>query len=134
MSELLQPLAHITSTFILDGKKYEVEHFKMGFAQPTDFRGQPQHELKGGQLHVTLSHIPDDTLFLWGKTSTMRKNGMILFQTDLGMTVLRILFEKGYCIELSNDMDAFKGSSTTLTISAELISVNGHEHNNFWPD
>jgi len=35
----LLPLAHINVKFILDGKTYEVEDFKMGFAQPTDYKG-----------------------------------------------------------------------------------------------
>jgi len=132
--DLLQPLAHITAKFVLDGKEYEVEHFKIGFVQPTDYRGQPQHEIKGGRIHITLSHIADDNLYLWSKTSTMMKGGTVLFQTDLGMTVLRIIFEKGYCIYMSRDIDAARGSSTTITISAEIISLNGEEHDNFWAE
>lgn len=130
----LLPLAHINAKFILDGKNYDVEHFHIGFTQPTDHKGQPQHELKGGQINITLSHIADDNLYLWAKTSTMRKGGTVLFQTDLGITVLRVIFENAYCINLSRDIDAMKGSSTTLTISTEKISLNGLEHDNFWPE
>ncbi|GHV52099.1 hypothetical protein FACS1894181_14900 [Bacteroidia bacterium] len=64
------PLAHITAKFILDGKAYEIDTFKVSFAQPKDFKGQPQHEVKGGQLMVTLSQLPGDELFVWAKTST----------------------------------------------------------------
>ena len=42
----LLPLAHIVAKFILDGKIYEVESFKIGFEQPVDYKGQPQHENK----------------------------------------------------------------------------------------
>ena len=132
MFNLLQPLAHIIAKFVLDGKAYEVGHFKIAFVQPTDYRGQPQHEIKGGQINITLSHISDDNLYQWAKTSTMMKSGIVLFQTDLGMTVLRVVFENGYCSFLSRDIDASIGSSTTLTISAEKISLNDEEHNNYW--
>ncbi|HCC53124.1 MAG TPA: hypothetical protein DEQ30_14680 [Porphyromonadaceae bacterium] len=130
----LLPLAHINAKFILDGKNYDVEHFRIGLAQPTDHKGQPQHEIKGGQINITLSHIADDNLYQWAKTSTLTKGGTVLFQTDLGITVLCVIFENAYCINLLRDIDAVKGSSTTLTISAEKISLNGLEHDNFWPD
>ena len=32
-------LAHITGKFSLEGKEYDVEHFKIAFAQPTNYRG-----------------------------------------------------------------------------------------------
>ena len=128
------PFAHINSNFILDGKKYEVEHFNISFAQPTDYRGQPQHEIKGGQINLTLTHIADDNLYQWAKTSTQLKGGSILFQTDLAITVLRIIFENGYCVNLSRDIDSVRGSTTTLVISAEKISLNGLEYDNFWPE
>lgn len=130
----LLPLAHINAKFILDGKNYDVEHFKIGLVQPTDYKGQPQHELQGGQINITLSHIADDNLYQWAKTSTLRKGGTVLFQTDLGMTILRVVFVNAYCINLSREIDSVKGSTTTLTISAENINLNGFEHDNFWPE
>ena len=134
MLSSLLPFSHIESHFILNGKKYEVEHFKVGFAQPTDYRGQPQHEIKGGHINITLTRAADDILYHWAKTSTLQKSGMILFQTDLGITVLRVMFENGYCVNLSRDIDSVKGSTTTLVISAEKISLNGLEYDNFWPE
>jgi hypothetical protein len=44
------PLAHINAKFSLDGETFEVEHFGINFEQPTDFKGQPQHEIGGGHL------------------------------------------------------------------------------------
>lgn len=43
----------MTVWFKIDGKEYEVEQFKIGFSQPSDFKGEPQSEIKGEQLHCT---------------------------------------------------------------------------------
>lgn len=130
----LGPLSHINVYFELDGQKYEVEHFHTSFTQPTDYKNQPQFEVTGGQIDLTLTHIADDNLYQWAKTSTLRKNGSILFQTDVGITVLRIIFSNAYCVGLTRETDAMKGSSTLLTVSPENLILNGIEHNNFWPD
>lgn len=127
------PLSHIEAKFILDGKTYEVEKFKIKFSQPTDFRGQPQHETRGGKLTVVITQMADNNLLLWSKTSTLLKNGSLLFQTDLGITILRVEFESAYCITLARKINALTGTLTTLVISAENVKMNDIEHDNFWP-
>lgn len=127
------PLAHIEAKFMLDGKTYEVEKFKVKFSQPVDFKGQPQHETFGGKLTVVLNQMADNNLLLWSKTSNMLKNGSLLFQTDLGITVLRVEFEKAYCITMSRKINAMTGTLTTLVISPEIVIMNDVAHDNFWP-
>jgi hypothetical protein len=72
-------------------------------------------------------------LYLWAKKATERKNGVILFQTDLGMTVLEIKFSNAYCISLSRNVDETTGTKTILVVSPEEVIIDGVEHNNFWP-
>ncbi|HCC50957.1 MAG TPA: hypothetical protein DEQ30_01985 [Porphyromonadaceae bacterium] len=129
----LFPLAHLEVKFIVDGVTYTVSDFKIGFAQPTDYKGQPQHEIKGGQFVITLSQAADNTLYLWAKTPTALKSGTVLFQTDLGMTVLLIEFAQAYCVSLSRSVDETTGTKTILVVSPEEVSIDGVEHNNFWP-
>lgn len=126
------PSAHINAFFILDGKKYNIENFNIGFIQPTDYKGQPEHEMKGGQLTVTLSQAADDNLYLWAKKSTLVKSGEVLFQTDMGISVLKIIFNNGYCVNLTRELSAFNGTKTVLIISPESLVVNGIEHLNYW--
>jgi hypothetical protein len=128
----LLPLAHIVVKFILDGKSYAVDKFNIEFSQPRDYKGQPQHETEGGQIVLNLTQIADNSLYLWAKKSTLTKSGTILFQTDLGMTVLEITFENAYCVNLGRGNNTFNGTNTSLTISPEIIKMNGIEHNNFW--
>ncbi len=113
-------------------EKYEIEHFKMGLQQRSDYKRQPQHEIKEGQFTVTLYNSPKNSLYLWVKTPTSLKNGSILFQTDMGMTVLEMNFTNAYCINLTCEISAMKGSSTTLVVSPEEISLNGIPHTNYW--
>ena len=129
--DLLQPLAHVEAYLLLDGKKYELEKFNTKFDQPVDYKGQPQHEIKGGSIALTLTQAADQNLYMWAKKSTMTKDGVILFQTDLGMTVLEIAFQKAYCITLTRDINVLTGTTTGLVISTKVININGIEHDNF---
>ncbi|MDR2915262.1 MAG: type VI secretion system needle protein Hcp [Tannerella sp.] len=130
---LTLPLAHLVANFVLDGKKYEIEQFRISFVQPTDYKGQPQHEIMGGQILIKITQIPDDNLYLWAKKAIQLKSGQVLFQTDLGITVLKINFTNAYCISLTREINAYNGTSTSLIISPENVSMNGVEHDNFWP-
>ncbi|MEN9917608.1 MAG: hypothetical protein RL662_44 [Bacteroidota bacterium] len=132
MFNLSQPFAHVNAYFILDGEKYDIEQFKIGFKQSTDFKGQPEHEVRGGQLTITIDQTADDNLYIWAKKSTMQKNGQVLFQSDMGITVLRIDFINGYCVHLSREIGALSGTKTSLLISVESISLNGITHDNHW--
>lgn len=127
------PFSHIVGKFNLDGKEYDMETFNIKFTQPIDYKGQPQHEIQGGILMISITQSADNNLYLWAKTSTMRKSGQVLFQTDLGITVLRINFSNAYCITLVRDINAISGTKTDLIISPEMVTMNGIEHTNFWP-
>lgn len=127
------PLAYLEGKFILDGKTYEIETFKIVFNQPIDYKNQPQHETLGGQLMVTLTQAADSNLYLWAKTSTLMKSGQVLFQTDLGITVVRIDFQNAYCVTLSRKTNSKTGTLTTLIISPEVVIMNDVEHDKFWP-
>lgn len=127
------PLAHLEGKFELEGKTYDIETFKIVFTQPIDYKNQPQHETYGGQLLITLAQAADDNLYTWGKTSTLKKSGKALLQTDLGITVVEIEFQEAYCVALSRKTNAMTGTLTTLMIAPETVIMNGVEHNNFWP-
>jgi hypothetical protein len=126
------PLVHITAKFLIDGETFEVEHFEINFEQPTDFKGQPQHEINGGQINIRLSQTVTPGLYLWAKKSTLLKDGEILFQTDMGMTVLKVEFGNAYCVNLTRKINAYSGTETILVIAPETVKINGIEHNNFW--
>lgn len=44
------PFSHIVGILNIEGKSYDIESFNTKFTQPIDYKGQPQHEIRGGQL------------------------------------------------------------------------------------
>lgn len=132
MINLFQPFAHIIAKLSLDGKEYDVEKFKVGFTQGIDYKGQPQHETKGGQIVLKLSQAPDNMLYEWAKVSTKLKDGIVTFKTEMGIPVLRAQFFDAYCVGLTCNIDAQKATLTTLIISPERVKLNDTEHDNFW--
>jgi hypothetical protein len=123
---------HVESHLLLDGNKYETIEFNVTFTQPTDHKGQPQHEITGGRLYITLPHIGDKTLNEWAKTPIMLKNGEVVFFSEISGTVMRVEFFNAYCIHMEYHINATEGASLKLTISPERMIINGVEHNNFW--
>lgn len=128
------PHAHLVVKFKLDGKSYDVDDFGINFNQPVDYKKQPQHEINGGSMSLTMMQTADDNLYTWAKTSTLRKNGQVVFETDLGITVLEINFENAYCTELVSEVNASSGACISLKIAPQRISMNGFEHDNYWPE
>ncbi|MEN9919315.1 MAG: hypothetical protein RL662_1751 [Bacteroidota bacterium] len=126
------PLAHINVFFVLDGTKYEAEKFNIEFLQQGDYKGQPQHEVRGGQFVVTLTQLPDDNLHLWAKKSTLLKEGQVLFQTDMGISLMTLAFFDAYFVNLSTEISSFNGAKTVLIVSPKKVVIDGIEHENYW--
>ena len=126
------PLAHVNSYLLLDGNKYEIVEFNVVFIQPTDHKGQPQHEMNGGRINITIPHIGDNTLYEWSKSSTTLKNGEIIFETEMSSHVMRVGFYNAYCIQLEHQIKESEGTSIRVVISPEILTINDIEHNNFW--
>lgn len=127
------PSVHLNVKFSLDGEIFDVEHFDINFEQSKDYKGQPQHEIGGGQMMIHISQIPSKNLYVWARKSTLRKDGHLLFQTDMGMTVLEVEFMNAYCVYLKRQINAQKGTDTILVIAPEIVKINGIEHDNNWP-
>jgi len=124
---------HVDATFVLDEQTYDIEHFGIRFSQTVDHKGQPQHEAQGGKLTIVLSQSIGNTIYDWGKR-TKRKDGKVLFQSKSEGTVLEILFQDAYCVNLTRSVDMFSGTKTTLVISPRRVTLNGIAHDNHWRD
>jgi hypothetical protein len=122
----------ITVTFVLDGKQYEVDRFKIDFSQGVDFKGQPQNETRGGQMYLTMSQGADYNLYDWAKRENKKKNGEIRFKTKSSGTVLEISFENAQCIKLTRQINFSSGTQTSIVITPQTIRLNGFTHTNSW--
>ena len=123
---------YVEATLVVDGQEYEMEHFGINFVQEVDHKGQPQAEMKGGQLSVTLTQAVNDSIYDWAKRANKRKDGKILFRSQTEGTVLEIAFFNANCTKLTKTIGAFFGMETNITISPEKVSLNEFTHDNKW--
>ncbi|NDV69692.1 type VI secretion system tube protein TssD [Dysgonomonas sp. 25] len=125
--------SNVTVWLQIDGHEYEVEQFKIGFSQPTDYKGEPQAETKGGQLMVTLSEALPDSFYEWAIKPGLYKDGAVNFKIQTGGAPLWMKFFRAACISFGREVSENGGGlSTRLVISPERIMINGVEHDNLW--
>ena len=121
----------LTVWFILDGKEYEVEQFNIKFEQGVDYKGQPQDEVRGGRILLTLSEAVPDSIYKWALTSST-KNGIVEFRSKTTNPPLKVEFLNGYCIGFNRVIDSKGGLTTALVILPEEATINGINMENHW--
>jgi hypothetical protein len=115
-------------------KEYELETFNIEFVQPTDYKGEPQGDVNGGQIIVTLSQIIEEDLIAWAISHSKKRNGIIEFRVESANAPMRIEFLDGCCINFSQKMNSIgnTGVETTIVITAEELVVNGINFYKHW--
>lgn len=121
----------LTAWFILDGKEYEMSQFSISFGQSVDHKGQPQDEVRGGKMLVTLTQTLPDSIYRWAMAS-VAKNGEIVFRSKTTNAPLRIEFMNGYCVNFQRQIGNGSGVISKLLISPDEILVNGISFDNHW--
>lgn len=121
----------LTVWFIFEGKDYEAAQFSIAFGQSVDHKGQPQDEVRGGRILLTLTEAVPDNIYKWAMTSCMR-DGVIEFRSETSSNPLKIEFTNGFCVNLDRVIDTGTGLNTSLIVSAEEININGISLDNHW--
>lgn len=126
--------SNVNVIFSVDGDEYAVEQFKIGFHQPVDgIKNQPEGEVRGGRIMITLSQIVKNNIYGWAVKPWMKKNGAVLFKTGTSGVIFEVAFTNAYCVNLKRIIESMgQGLSTTLILSPESVSVNGIEFDNRW--
>ena len=126
--------SNVNVIFSVDGDEYAVEQFKIGFHQPVDgIKNQPEGEVRGGRIMITLSQIVKNNIYGWAVKPWMKKNGAVLFKTGTSGVIFEVVFTNAYCVNLKRVIESLgQGLSTTLILSPESVSVNGIEFDNRW--
>ena len=126
--------SNVNVIFSVDGDEYAVEQFKIGFHQPVDgIKNQPDGEVRGGRIMITLSQIVKNNIYGWAVKPWMKKNGAVLFKTGTSGVIFEVAFTNAYCVNLKRIIESMgQGLSTTLILSPESVSVNGIEFDNQW--
>ena len=128
---LPQPDSDLTAWFILDGKEYEMSQFNIGFDQSVDYKGQPQDEVRGGRMLVTLTQTLPESFYRWAMTSAP-KNGEVVFRSKTANAPLRIEFMNAYCVHFERQIIVKGGLSTSIIISPDELLLNGISFDNHW--
>jgi len=126
--------SNVNVIFSVDGDEYAVEQFKIGFHQPVDgIKNQPEGEVRGGRIMITLSQIVKNNIYGWAVKPWMKKSGAVLFKTGTSGVIFEVAFTNAYCVNLKRVIESLgQGLSTTLILSPESVSVNGIEFDNRW--
>jgi len=123
---------NIEGFLFIDSFKYEIIDFNIGFGQAIDHKGQPQHEVKGGQIFITLTEVPAPSIYDWAKRSNKPKSGKILFQTASRGTILTISFEEAHCFSFSQKVNFTSGTEVNLGITCKELTIADIVHTNNW--
>ena len=121
----------ITVWFILDNREYELSQFSISFGQSVDHKGQPQNEVRGGRMMLSLTQTLPDDIYKWAMTSST-KNGEVTFRSKTANAPLKIEFRNAYCTSFERSIEAMVGLTSTLVISPEEITINGIHFDNHW--
>lgn len=121
----------VDAKLYLNGKEYMIDAFDIQFKQSFDFKGEPQREVKGGLLAITLNRATDEQLNYWMFHNKVMHSGAIVFASGsrIASPVITINFTNGRCARYSKNI-GHSSISLSLLITAEEISVNGITHRN----
>ena len=121
----------LTAWFILDGQEYEMSQFNIMFGQVVDHKGQPQDEVRGGRMMISLTQTLPDSIYRWAMTS-FPKNGEVVFRSKTTNAPLRIEFMNAYCVSFQRSISDKGGVDTVLHISPDELLMNGISFDNHW--
>ncbi|TWP24082.1 hypothetical protein ETU08_06755 [Apibacter muscae] len=119
----------------MEGDTYNVLQCKYDFYQNIDNAGKPQGSCKGGKILLTIESSGKPTFIEWMLSSEKTKDAVIVFYRRDAMSKLQeVKFEKGYCIEFSEEFDAINDQpmKIKLLISAKKLSICTVGFENSW--
>lgn len=121
----------VDAKLFLNGKEYAIDAFEIQFQKSSDFKGEPQREVKGGLLSLTFNRVADEQLNYWMFHSDVNYSGSVVFSSfsRIESPVIIINFENGRCAKYSKIIGD-SSISLNIIITAKKISINGIEHKN----
>lgn len=121
----------VDAKLILNGASYEIETFNIRFQKASDHKGEPQQEVKGGVLSMTINHIVDKQINQWMFNQSVKHSGVITFASfsRIANPVIVIEFKNGRCFRYSKQISR-SSVSYAILITAEEININGIDHSN----
>lgn len=122
----------VVGHLVFMGQNYEIETFETEFQQPVDFKEQPQHEVKGGLLSITMKQTGNEDFNRWMFQRDIFHDGAILFvpESRISNVAIDVQFKEARCIYYEKIIGNSLGIRFKLIISAKIVTINGIEHHN----
>lgn len=121
----------LTVWLVLEGKEFELSQFSISFGQSVDHKGQPQDEVRGGRMLLSLTQALPENIYRWAMTSCM-KSGEVVFRSKTTNAPLRVEFMNAYCVSFERNIDSLVGLTSNLVVSPEEVTINGVSFDNHW--
>lgn len=123
----------LDATLHIENKEYDIISFETEFEQDMDWKGEPQHSIKGGLLSFTIHQSADEKLNHWMFDESIAISGFISFgpKARKANYPLLISFIEGRCIRYKKDINNHQdGIRLQMIISCGLVAFNGIKHKN----
>ncbi|CEN35879.1 conserved hypothetical protein [Capnocytophaga cynodegmi] len=78
--------------------------------------------------------MPDEQLLYWVTNQWIKRDGEIVFRNKTTSAPLKINFKNAYCVNFLHTVSSSRGTSVSLTISPEIIDLNGIFLDNNWSE
>lgn len=129
----------IGGSCLFGSKDYGIIECAYEFNQSIDDTGKPTSRPRGGTITFVMPTAEDGNAFFynWMFSKTEKHDGMFVFYVyadNNQRCVKHVKFTNAYCVSLKeyfNDHDS-KLMYTTVTISAETITISGAVFDNKW--
>ncbi len=132
MHNLEQNDSNVSVWLNLDGQEYELSQFNIVFSQSSDAKGEPQDEVRGGLMLMTLTQTLPDSMYAWAMKSTT-KEGIVEFRIESGSSPFKVEFSNAFCLGFQRMGNTEGGGVTTaLTVSPDELRINGISFDNRW--
>ena len=113
---------------------YEVDSCNYSFSQGTDHNGQPQTDVRGGNIAMTYGNIPPQELIQWMLSTGKLENGAIVICDSNDMPLEKIHFEDAACIglEVEYSQNGQMYISTKIVLQARKLTIGDINLTNRW--
>ena len=129
---MIQPIGKTDAYLEINGENYELSAFDLTCEQPTDFKGQPVSDIRGGSVGFTIPQMPDATLRKWMIHSDKLMDGEFQFRRGDQSMPLRICFQQAYCIQMTPCKGSKGEMMTSFVIRANELILNEKSLFNDW--
>jgi Hemolysin coregulated protein Hcp (TssD) len=120
----------------IDGETMNVLEFQCNITQETDKSGKPSSDVNGGVVRIIVESSKTTTLWDWGVSHALTKNGKLtFFRRDATSKMRELEFNEAYCISYEEKFlsDSNSPMQIEFSISAKEIIMNGSKYTRNWP-